>query len=506
MKGFFRWFKANTKMKRWLLLICIGIALCCYGIAEILVNDQMLMETLIKIVIVFISGFVCVVYSVVSIQKRTLEILIQDSDSRIKDKDSSVKSLIFNKKIYNQGPNVVVIGGGSGMNNVLKGLKNYTDNITAIVTVSDYGTPKNESKTTLDILPIDDVKESIIALAKNEEHTKRLLDYKFNNGKLTSLEFCDIYMATMNNIYGDFTKTVENVSNTLNITGKVIPATLSDIKICVELDDGTTLKSKHEIPKQINNKINRISRVFIEPVNCSPANGVIEAIKEADAIIIGPGALYTNVIPGLLIKGVAKAIKDSKAYKVYVSNIMTQPGQTDNFGLSDHIKAINEHVGKGVIDYCIYDTGDIIPEFIRKYNMQGSELVEQDVSKVKMDGVQLLKRDLAGIEGKNIRHKPEAVGSAIIGLICDDLKFKDMQNDNQYVLLNDRLKKNKLLAKKQLKSRKKLEKKNGITKAKRLENKTKKSKFQAKHHDRIASIRESEIKSRHKEMYRKDGE
>ena len=210
---------------------------------------------------------------------------------------------------------------------------------------------------------------------------------------------------------------------------------MEEIKICAELEDGTVIESKDKIPEVINNKACKISRIFINPSNCKPASGVIEAIEEADAIVIGPGSLYTNVIPNLLVKGVAKAIKESKAFKIYVSNIMTEPGQTDNYSLSEHIKAINDHAGKGVIEYCIYDTGEIIPEYIRKYNLQGSELVEQDTSKVKVEGVSLIQRNLSQIENGYIRHNPDAIAASIIQLICDDLKFNNMENNTQYVML-----------------------------------------------------------------------
>ena len=216
------------------------------------------------------------------------------------------------------------------------------------------------------------------------------------------------------------------------------------------------------------------------------APGVLEAIEEADAIVIGPGSLYTNVIPNLLVKGVAKAIRESKAFKIYVSNLMTEPGQTDNYTLSDHIKAINEHAGKGVIEYCIYDTGELVPEYIRKYNMQGQDLVEIDSSKAKAEGVNLMQREISHIEGEYIRHNPDAIAASIIQLICDDLKFKDMQNDTKYVLLNDRLKQ----AKKSLKENRRND---NMRKTKKKKAKGE-SKFTKKYKDRIESIQEAEIK------------
>lgn len=493
MKGFFKWFKANTKIKRWILLIIIGILLCCYGMAEILTSRQLEFANLAKIAVIFVVGFICIIYSIVAIQKRTLEILVEDTDKRTKDEKSNVKTLIFNKRVYNQGPKIVAIGGGAGLNSVLRGLKNYTDNITAIVTVSDYGEQKTESRKLLETLPLDDIKESIVALSSKEEAMEKLMNFKFKYGKLNDLTFSDIYFLAMQDLYKDFTESVKQSENIFNMTGKVLPVTMEEIKICAELEDGTVIESKDKIPEVINDKTCKINRIFINPSNCKPAPGVIEAIMEADAIVIGPGSLYTNVIPNLLVKGVAKAIKESKAFKVYVSNLMTEPGQTDNYSLSEHIKAINEHVGKGIIEYCIYDTGEIIPEYIRKYNMEGSELVEQDVSKVKVEGVYLIQRNLSHIENGYIRHNPDAIAASIIQLICDDLKFNNMENNAQYMMLNNKLKDSKKSLKKKAKENKKT-----IKEDKKSRIQHGKSKFYEKYNDRIQSIKESDLKQKEK--------
>ena len=502
MMGFFKWFKSNTKMKRWIFIILIGIVLCCYGIATVLTSSQMEFFDVAKIVLIFAIGFIFIIYSIVAIQKRTLEILVEDTDKRLKNEKlekSNVKTLIFNKRVYNQGPKVVVIGGGTGLNSVLKGLKNYTDNITAIVTVSDYGESASESRRLLQMLPLDDIKESIVALSSNEEKMESLMNFKYKTGRLSNLSFSDVYFLAMQDIYKDFAEAVKESQNILNMTGKVLPVTLEEIKICAELEDGTVIESKEKIPEVINDKTCKISRVYISPSNCKPAPGVIEEILEADAIVIGPGSLYTNIIPNLLVKGVAKAIKESKAFKIYVSNLMTEPGQTDNYTLSEHIKAINEHVGKGVIEYCIYDTGEIIPEYIRKYNMEGSEIVEQDVSKAKVDGVYLIQRHLSHIENGYIRHNPDAIAATIIQLICDDLKFNNMENNAQYMMLNNKLKDSKKSLKKQTKETKKEIKDSRQKDIK----KHGKSKFFEKYSDRIKSIQESDLKQKEKQAKNK---
>ena len=488
MKGFFKWFKREAKMKRWMLLIIIGILLACYGMVILLTGEQLGFADLAKIVASFVIGFTLVIIGNIFMQRRTLELLVQETDTRDEAKTGNVKSLIFNKKVYDEGPNIVVIGGGSGLDSVLKGLKNYTSNITAIVTVSDYGAGASDSRKLLETMPLDDIKNSIVALSENETIMNGILNYKFTDGRLKSLSFGDIYLLAMKELYGDFTSSIEQSKNVLNMTGKVLPVTLEAIDICAELEDGTTIQSKDKIPEIVTDKVSKISRIFINPSNCTPAPGVIEAIQKADAIIIGPGSLYTNVIPNLLVKGVARAIKENKGFKIYISNIMTEPGQTDNYSLSDHIKAIGEHAGKGIIDYCIYDTGEIVPEFVRRYNREGADLVEQDTAKAKEEGVKLVQRNLSYIDGEFIRHNPDAIASSIIELVCEDLKFRDMQNDAQYLMLNSRLKdtKKKLKTTMPKVSKKSNKEKDGIKS---------KSKFAEKYSDRIQSIKESDEKA-----------
>ena len=479
MKEFLKWFKSSTKIKRWILLMLIGITLVCYGIAKIIVTDELGFKALIKIVLSFIFGFTFTILSIVCIQKRTLELLVQESDTRDIEKGNGIDSLIFNKKIYNQGPKVVVIGGGTGLNTVLKGLKNYTDNITAIVTVSDYGEDKKIKNNSL-----KDIKDSFISLANNEEDMNKLLNLKLGDEK-NSFEFSDVYFSAMEKIIGDFPHSIERAKNVLNITGTVLPVTLDTVNICAELEDGTVVESKEKIPEIVNEKISKISRVYLSPTNCRVAPGVLEAIRDADAIVIGPGSIYTNVIPNLLVAGVSKAIKESRAFKIYVSNIMTEFGQTDNFNLSDHIQAILDHTGKGIIDYCIYDTGEIVPEYVRKYNKEGCDLVEQDVANVKAMGIKLIQRNLSKIENDTVRHNPDAIATAIIQLICEDLKFNDMQNDAQFIMLDSRIKETERKLKKEEKA------KNNNRKNKK-DSKEKTSKFFEKYKERIESIKESE--------------
>ena len=494
MRGLLRWLKNSAKIKRWIFVILIGIALMCYGIARIIAKQAMQIEGIAITSLCFACGFAIIIIGMLFMQKRMLEILVEDTDTR-KSKNNA-NSLIFNKKVYDQGPKVVVIGGGSGLNTILRGLKNYTDNITAIVTVSDYGETPTDSRRALQILPLDDIKESLVALSYDENEMERLLNLKFEDSRLNGLAFGDIYFLAMNNIYGNFSKSIESSRNVLNITGHVIPVTLEPISICAELEDGTVVVSRDKIPEVVSQTSKKISRIYINPTNTQPAPGVIEAIQEADAIIIGPGSLYTNVIPNLLIKGVAKAIKESDAMKVYVSNIMTEMGQTDEYTLSDHIKAIIDYVGEGIIDYCIYDTGEIIPEFIQKYNLKGADVVIPDTAKSKALGVRLIQRNMSKTDDEWIIHDPDIIASTIIQLVCDELEFHDMENNSQYLKLSSQLKATKKEIRKQRRADKKFEKSG----RKQFEPRDKHyiSKFGSKYKERVKSIKQSDKKDRKK--------
>ena len=495
MFGIFKWLKPGTKMKRWLFVILLGILLLCYGIATIMSNSDLSIIKLIITIVISIIGFMTIIIGIIHSQKRVLELLVENTDDRIKGKgkeDVNVKSLIFNKKIYDEGPKIVVIGGGSGMNTVLKGLKQYTNNITAIVSMTEYEEGENE---TTSPLPLEDIRGSIVSLAENETEMEKLLRLRLPNG----MNFTSILISAMQMLNGEGSKFIENLSKVLNITGRILPVTLNKMNICAELEDGTVIEDKHKIAPTSMEKISKISRVFISPTNVKPAYRVLEAIEDADAIVIGPGNLYTEVIPNLLIKGISRTIKDSKAIKIYIANIMTKPGETDDMTLSEHIKAIMEHANNKVIDYCVYDTGEIVPEFVRMYNKDGAFPVEQDIEKCKEQGIKTIPKDFACIEDGAIRHNSEEVADSIIEIICDDLKFKDMQNNPQYVKMNTKLKENNEAKKEKNKEKKKNKKQENKQnkKAKRLDTRPK-SKFSTKYDERIKSIKESDITRKEK--------
>ena len=496
MKGIWHWLKSSSKMKRWIFLVLLGIVLTCYGISNILVQKEMRFIDVGKVIVTFVIGFTCIVLGLIFLNKRNMELFIEATDERMqKKKNVNVNSLIFDKKIYDRGPNIVAIGGGTGLNTVLTGMKRYTNNITAIVAVSEYGEGSTDSRIQLETtLPLEEVKDSIIALSSDtKSELSNLLNHEMTNNRLKGLKFSDIYFTAMKEIHWNDAEAIEKSSNIFNIIGNVMPVTTQEMKICAELENGYVVEEKHRIAEIVNDKMTKISRVFLKPSNCKPAEGVLEAIRNADSIIIGPGSLYTNVIPNLLVNGVAKAIKESKAIKIYVNNIMTEPGQTDDYSVADHVKAIIDHCGEGIIDYCIYDTGEVIPEYIKMYNREGSDLVEQKIEDPALRKIKFIKKNISTIIDGKIRHDPYLVAESAITLICNDLKFQDKENDPEYVMLNAKLKSDKRInkLKKEKAKIEKKAKKRGKAVQSKIRN-AKQSKFSAKYSERIKSIKESE--------------
>lgn len=505
MKGFFSWFNSRTKIKRWMFLILVGVCLTCYAFANILESKVLRPKEIVQIVIEFVAGFTAIVIGFIYMQRRVLEILIEANNTTTekgKKANLNIKGLIFNKTMYEEGPKIVVIGGGNGLNTVIKGLKKYTSNITAIVNMAENNSTieEKQSRKELKSLPYGEIKESIIALSDKEDLMRNLFNWKFKNKRLANLNFGDIYLEAMNEMFSSTSVGLKKSTEILNITGQVLPTTLDETTICAELEDGSIVETREKIPQVVYDKVTKIKRIYISPSNCKPAPGVLETIQDADAIIIGPGSLYTDVLPNLLVKNVSKTIKESKAIKIYITNLMTEPGQTDNYSIADHLEALFSHTGKEIIDYCLADTGEIVPEYVRKYNKKGQDIVLQDIDRATKKGIKIIQKNLSKIEDGYIRHNSDIIASSIMELVCNDLKFRDKESTPEYLLINsileDELKRERKVNKKLKKQKRKLEK------TKRAQTK-RKSKFNTKYRERIESIQTTnKKKSENQKLYK----
>lgn len=326
-------------------------------------------------------------------------------------------------------PRIVAIGGGTGLPVVLEGLKDYTNHLTAIVTVTDSGRSSGVLRKELGIPPPGDIRNCLVALSESEELMLKLFNYRFERSdNLRGHSFGNLFIAAMAMITGSFEKAIEETSKILKIKGRVIPSSLQNVHICAELIDGTILSEEDNIIQREENVLERppIKRVYLEPIQTQATPSAIEEIRQADLIILGPGSLYTSVISNLLVKGIPEAARESKAKKVYVSNVMTQVSQTHNYKVSDHIAAINRYLGEGTLDYIIVNEKKPPEAIIKNYEDEFAFLVEIDDDKLNQYGIKIIKADL--IEERqekrklwkkrdSLRHDSQKLGKVLLEIL-----------------------------------------------------------------------------------------
>lgn len=302
---------------------------------------------------------------------------------------------------------IVVIGGGTGLSILLRGLKKYLYNITAIVTVADDGGGSGVLREDLGMLPPGDIRSCLLALANTEPAMEKLLQFRFLEGQLKGQSLGNLFIAAMSSIYGSFEIAIKEISNVLSITGQVLPMTLESVQLCAELENGTIIEGESIIPAESQKNGSKIKKVFINPSISYPLEDAINAIEEADIIVLGPGSLYTSIIPNLLVNEMVDKIYNAKALKVYICNVMTQPGETDGYGVLEHVQGIINHSRKGFLDYVIANTEDIPKEVLDKYNMDNAKQVlpsPEDIDILSEMSVKLIMNNLVDIKHDYIRH------------------------------------------------------------------------------------------------------
>lgn len=315
----------------------------------------------------------------------------------------------------NSNPKIVVVGGGTGLSTMLRGLKKYTDNITAIVTVADDGGGSGVLRDDLGILPPGDIRNCILALAETEPLMENLLRYRFSEGSLSGQSFGNLFLAAMNGICGNFEEAVKNVSDVLKVRGTVLPVTLEDVHINAHLCDGSVIEGECNISNGIKLGNKRIKRIELVPENAVILPDAEKAIEEADLIVLGPGSVYTSVIPNLIVKGVTEAIMKASAKVVYVCNIMTQPGESDKMTAFDHVRAIYNHSCEDIIDVCVVNVQPLSDEMEKNYNIGNSESVYVDEEEFAKNNIKLIKGNFIFINDKNyIRHDYVELAKVII--------------------------------------------------------------------------------------------
>ncbi len=414
------WLVPGLKLKRWFAIIILGSVLAAIGVTLLFKLEPIYFlvkyaRKLFHMVQPEIAGIILIVIGAIIFIKAWQETNFSFMDIKGQRNRNAMGEALYRRMKLNHGPKIVAIGGGTGLSTLLKGIKKLTNNITAIVTVGDDGGSSGRLREEMGILPPGDIRNCIAALADDDDIVTKLFQYRFKSGEgIKGHSFGNLFITAMSAISGDMVNAIKESSKVLVIRGRVLPATVEDMRLIARMEDGSVVRGESNIPEAGK----RIVDLSSEPINCKPANDVIEAINGADLIILGPGSLYTSIIPNLLVSGIAEAVSNANAAKIYVCNIMTQPGETDNYSVSDHIKALFSHAVKSGANKKLFDAvlvNDSLPNNLAKiYEEKNSLPVEEDTGSIKNLGVEVVRARL--IEDNKdglVRHDPRKVAKAI---------------------------------------------------------------------------------------------
>lgn len=414
---FMTWFIPGLEIKRWLLLMFGGTIFLVFGAAILLELHPVykLLEAVKSLAINFppvytggafiFTGIMFYAFGWKNVNRSIIQAI---------DPGAHLLENLYIKRRLNKGPKIVTIGGGTGLNTILKGLKHITGNLTAVVTVGDDGGSSGRLREEMGVLPPGDIRNCIAALANEESLVTELFQYRFKNGHgLEGHSFGNLFLTALCAITGDMVSAVKESSKVLSIIGRVLPSTLDDMKLYAEMEDGRVIFGESNIPEAGG----KIKRLGATPENLTALGDVIYALKEADIIVMGPGSLYTSVIPNLLINEITETIYKSDAKKIYICNIMTQPGETDDCSVYDHVKAILDHSRQTrIIDTVLVN--DYLPsELESRYKEADSYPVRHDLEKIKELGIKVLIRRLTEENNDGfVRHSAKRITRIIDSL------------------------------------------------------------------------------------------
>lgn len=423
--GWISWLCPGINLKRWLLLFAVGVLLCALGLA-LFFNYQLMgkaEELLFQMtylttgvysntlimglgVLFLLVGFVIMIYG-------TRRLIASVVASVVPDKKGSLMETIFVQRKLTRGPAITVVGGGTGLSTLLRGMKYITNNCTAVVTSADDGGSSGRLRKELGIIPPGDLRNCITALADQEPEMERLMQYRFKgDSPLAGHCFGNLFIAAMAQAEGGMEAGLNATSQILKVRGRVVPSTLANIQLQAQMSDGTVVTGESVIPKMRK----RIRQMRMLPPDAPASNAAVEAIMHADVLLFGPGSLYTSVIPNLLVDGIRDAVIKSKAVKIYICNVMTQPGETDGYGAYEHVHALIDHVGRRFLDYVVVNDQEITVEQLRQYNAEGSMPITPDIDKIRALGITVIP---ASLISKNdlVRHDPRKLARVLIALI-----------------------------------------------------------------------------------------
>ncbi len=315
---------------------------------------------------------------------------------------------------WERGPKITAIGGGTGLSTMLRGLKKYTKNLTAVVTVADDGGGSGVLRRDIGMPPPGDIRHCMESLANVEPIMERLLTYRFQEGSLAGQSFGNLILAALNGVTGSFEEAVAQMSQVLAITGRILPVTSADVQLEAVFENGARVVGESKISSFKKEQDCRIAHVALLPERPAALPAALQAIREADLILMGPGSLYTSVIPNLLVEGVVEAICRSEALKIYVCNIMTQEGETEGYTAADHVDALLSHGAPGLVDLCLANSAPVRPGLVEKYREEDAAPILVNRERIRAMGLELEEYPVASEGGDYARHDPDRLAAAVL--------------------------------------------------------------------------------------------
>ena len=425
-----KWLYPGMKFKRWLLLFAAGVMIVSLGIAVVFNYKYIdhIEEAIFRAVYLWSGGYdykytaiagLIMVAAGVSIMLVAAKFIIKSVITVLLPSNPSEKlvDLIYEKRMLGKGPAITVVGGGHGLSVLLRGIKQATSNVTAVVTVADDGGSSGRLRQDLGMIPPGDLRNCLVALADTEPLMEKLFQHRFEgSSELSGHSFGNLFIAAMTQVTGDVETALKESSKVLAVKGQVLPASKEFVRLDAIMEDGTVVCGESQIP--VAHK--RIHRVKLYPEQAEAVQSSLDAIRNAEAIVLGPGSLYTSVIPNLLVEGIGDAICRSKAVKIYICNVMTQPGETDEYTASMHVKAIMDHAGRNAVDYVIVNSTPVPEDLKQKYAETGAYPVVVDDDALNQLGVGIIKADL--ITSKDaIHHDPKKLCDSVMRVVYETL-------------------------------------------------------------------------------------
>ncbi len=408
---FFKWLYPGIGVKRWVMLAALGMGLLIVVALTAIrtIARQNLLLSSFALALLIIGIFL--VYTAMKNMIRTFVRALMPASGE------DLAHIVYESRkrgFLSRGPRIVVVGGGTGLSVLLSGLKLHTSNLTAIVTVTDTGGSSGRLRDELDVLPPGDIRNCLVALADAEPLIRDLFQYRFEDGSgLKGHSFGNLFITALSMVTGDFERAIKASSKVLAIRGRVIPSTLSQVSLVAEFTDGKVVEGETDITAYNATNQKPIQRVSLKPADCQAAEEALEAIENAELIVLGPGSLYTSVLPNLMIKDIVEKILDSDAHKVYVVNAMTQPGETEQYSVYDHLEALISHTDPRIVDACIVNMQSAPEEILVKYKEQGSYPAKLDIDRIRERGYEVVAGELLKLDGQ-VRHDPIKLAKLIV--------------------------------------------------------------------------------------------